>query len=352
MRMRVATVLAALAASNALGIQMASQIWATNRIQTAVSGIYSNVYTRTQADERIVELAPRPGNYLEVSNNAMTAIQSLQPAMDYADRQISTGNTAFVEAVINCPVALPPDSGQALGEFGTYGTLGALLAALAAAVAYLKRNKANVTDVATEVESVRSDMSYSIMDRSPASGVVALMDRAVNLVEPEVTAGTPAWTWSDGLAHGTPAYLYNDVYGEYMWGFVDENGDYSNYDALGNYLEWNGTGDADSEEVSFSYYDESEGDIVTVTATLETPYTSDVTALALPAAVSGKVRDFMVRLVVPENMPAFAWPSGVAYETEDGQMPDVSEPGVYLLAFTETGSGRFALLCRKVQGVE
>lgn len=181
-----------------------------------------------------------------------------------------------------------------------------------------------------------------------------LCDRAVNLVNPTVTAGTPAWTWSDGLAHGTPAYLYNDAYGDYMWGFDDGYGGHSYYDALERYLAWNGTGDGDSEEVSFSYYDENEGTDVTVTATLETPYVSDVAALALPDPVSGKVRDFMVRLVVPENMPAFAWPANVAYETEDGQMPDVSEPGVYLLAFTESsaGSDRFELFCRKMQEVE
>lgn len=209
----------------------------------------------------------------------------------------------------------------------------------------------DTTQIATTA-FVHDALPYALVAPSPANGVVTLVDRAVNLVSPTVTAGTPVWEWSDGLDHGTPAYLYNDGYGDYMWGFDDGNGGYSHYDALGNYLDWDWTGNADSEEVSFSYYDEDEGDYVTVTASLETPYVSDVTTLALPGQVSGKVRDFMVRLAMPEHAAMFSWPSGVEYETEDGQMPDVSEPGVYLLAFTETGAGRFALLCRKVQGVE
>lgn len=351
MRIRVVSLVAALVSSHALAVQMASQIWATNRIQAAVSGIYSNVYTRTQADERIVELAPRPGNYLEVSNNAMTAIQSLQPAMDYADRQISTGNTAFVEAVINCPVALPTDSGQALGEFGTYGTLGALLAAFATAIALLNKNKADASSVASDISGVRSDLSYALVFKAPVSGTVSLSDRAVNIVSPTVTALPPVWEWSDGLNHGQLVYgiVYSDGegYEEYAWGFKGEGETPSDVDSFGNYygFSWEGP---DATELSFYDYNTDE----TIVASLVQQYETDVSQLALPPEVTGRSRDLMVRLAMPENAVMFSWPAGVDYETESGQMPDVSEHGVYILAFTETGAGRFALLCRKVQGVE
>lgn len=60
---------------------------ATNYTDSVASGKAdkSSVYTKSETDAKIVELAPAPGNYQTVSNKAMTAIQSLQPALEHAD---------------------------------------------------------------------------------------------------------------------------------------------------------------------------------------------------------------------------------------------------------------------------
>ncbi len=196
------------------------------------------------------------------------------------------------------------------------------------------------------------ELRYPIVTvTSDANGVAHLQDMAVNLVTPMVTALPPVWEWSDGLDHGQPVYgmIYDDgEHQEYGWGFSGEGDTLSNTDSLGNYYEDFVYEDSDATELSFHDYNTDD----TIVASLVTQYETDVSSLALPPAVAGRSRDFMVRLAMPENAAMFSWPSGVEYETEDGQMPDVSEPGVYLLAFTETGVGRLALMCRKVQGVE
>ena len=102
--------LAALAALAANAVQMATENWVSNRlteatapiresvaalnsatqkIQAAVGLLAGNVYTKQETDDKIVELAPAPGNYEMVSNRAMSAIQAhqtLQPATNYTDR--------------------------------------------------------------------------------------------------------------------------------------------------------------------------------------------------------------------------------------------------------------------------
>ena len=83
---------------------------------------------------------------------------------------------------------------------------------------------------------------------------------------------------------------------------------------------------------------------------------------ALPNGTTG-VRDFLVRLKVEDlsdltygYVPIY-WPYDVVFETEDGSMPDISEPGTYLLSFTETkpASGNdpavFALSCKELTEV-
>ena len=105
-----AALLAALAALAANAVQMATENWVSNRLteatapiresvaalnsatqtlQSAVGSLAGNVYTKQETDDKIVELAPAPGNYETVSNRAMSAIQAhqtLQPATNYTDR--------------------------------------------------------------------------------------------------------------------------------------------------------------------------------------------------------------------------------------------------------------------------
>lgn len=104
-----AAILAALAALAANAVQMATENWVSNRlteatapiresvaalnsatqtIQAAVDELSANTYTKGEADAKIVELAPAPGDYANVSNRAMTALQShqsLAPATNYTD---------------------------------------------------------------------------------------------------------------------------------------------------------------------------------------------------------------------------------------------------------------------------
>ena len=88
---------------------MASQPWTTNRIAEAEARLgaqiggkadKTNTYTRAEADARIIELAPMPGDYATVSNRAMSALQnhqSLQPSTNYTDHAIAEfANTGTV----------------------------------------------------------------------------------------------------------------------------------------------------------------------------------------------------------------------------------------------------------------
>ena len=213
----------------------------------------------------------------------------------------------------------------------------------------------NLVDSGAKVSdfAVEAALPYALVAKTPVNGTVTLSDRAVNLVSPTVTALPPVWEWSDGLDHGQPKYgvIYDggEDYQEYGWGFSGEGGAIVNIDSFGNYYDFAYESDA-ATELSFYSYETDK----TIVASFVTPYETDVSSLAFPSAVPGKVRDFMVRLAMPEHATMFSWPSGVDFETEDGEFPDVSEPGVYLLAFTESsaGSDRFELFCRKVQGVE
>ena len=104
-----AAILAVLAALAANAVQMATENWVSNRlteatapinesvaalnsatqtIQAAVGELSANTYTKGETDAKIVELAPAPGDYANVSNRAMTALQShqsLAPATNYAN---------------------------------------------------------------------------------------------------------------------------------------------------------------------------------------------------------------------------------------------------------------------------
>lgn len=107
-----AAILAALAALAANAVQMATENWVSNRlteatapiresvaalnsatqtIQAAVGELSANTYTKDETDAKIVELTPAPGDYANVSNRAMTAIQShqsLAPATNYTNEAV------------------------------------------------------------------------------------------------------------------------------------------------------------------------------------------------------------------------------------------------------------------------
>jgi hypothetical protein len=64
-------------------------------------------------------------------------------------------------------------------------------------------------------------------------------------------------------------------------------------------------------------------------------------ALAFPDATAGKVRDFLVRLVIPAgDAPQIAYPEGVTFENADGSFPEIAADEnaacATMLMFTET----------------
>lgn len=162
-----------------------------------------------------------PPNWQSVSNAAMSAIQSLQPATNYtdevaldfaegrravyladnstfsqiattlgdsdtaytaqdlinestnaataiADTKISTNNSAFVSAVLAVPlVGADPNDLSEIAEYGSYGTVGATLLALIAGLAALKRRMASAeTTISAKLDG---SAAYPAWERHPVA---------------------------------------------------------------------------------------------------------------------------------------------------------------------------------------
>lgn len=61
-------------------------------------------------------------------------------------------------------------------------------------------------------------------------------------------------------------------------------------------------------------------------------------SLVFPAKTDGKARDFVVRLTLTETggtVPSVTFPADVAYETDGGEWPDLTEAGTYIVRLTE-----------------
>ena len=88
---------------------MASQPWTTNRIAEAEARVNARITSATNAIPApdystgnaqlvatIEATAPAPGDYANVSNRAMSAIQSLEPATNYTDAATNAISSAFL----------------------------------------------------------------------------------------------------------------------------------------------------------------------------------------------------------------------------------------------------------------
>ena len=90
--------------------------------------------------------------------------------------------------------------------------------------------------------------------------------------------------------------------------------------------------------------------------TVETDSETASLAVVFPAAQSGRVRDFMMRLVVATgaDAPTLSLPAGNAYEAPDGELPDLSEldgGGTMLIYFSEVAANRFYVKSEIVEEV-
>lgn len=229
-----------------------------------------------------------------------------------------------------------------------------------------------------------------------------LLDRAVNLVSPTVTA-TTEWTWADGET-GTP------VFSNGYWTVQNASFDYdgpvagsasdteitfaktdtkSFYYATTDYdyetgdtvfvfnvggeggeevrakCEWSGeyyeniveSVEYDGVKYVFEYpVTESStgntysgiGTIAEHVVSLVTTYGPTVT-LTMPPAITGHVRDLIARIDLSQaaGAPPVAFAGGT-FETADGEMPELVK-GINLLSFTETDVGKFGVAYKEVK---
>ena len=80
--------------------------------------------------------------------------------------------------------------------------------------------------------------------------------------------------------------------------------------------------------------------------------------LTFPAAISGKVRDFYLRIVVAagESAPALSVPSGITIENPDGAVPEIADgetsaASTTLVWFSETAPNVFTAKSETVKAV-
>ena len=291
-----------------------------------------------------------PPNWLNVSNAAMSAVQSLLPVTNYVNEsiasfsetgtvrsasssetslwsltadtlndggiqysysnimsnmesKISTNNPAFVSAVLSAPiVGADPSDLSELAEYGSYGTVGAALLALIAGLAALKR-RMTAAETAIDGKADADDLPYAL-----------------------VVPGE--WTYS-GVPAGVSNYglVWDDA-----WFFVY----YYEGESYGSSV----LGDEDALELSFVLFDST----VTATRASLPGNLSDravnavavYTTLTLPAANPGHSRDLIVRLTVSATS-AVTWLDAGNDPTWDaiGAPPSTFAAGTYLYRFTE-----------------
>ena len=250
-----------------------------------------------------------------------------------AQAAISTNNPAFITAVTNCPVVIATMDGTTLGEFGEYGTLGALLAALAAAITWLKTNKADA-----------SSLPYALVTVTPTAGTpfvlaacfpITYTDNGSTVTITAADAGDLSVDWDEGDDCYYVSYSTSRIFVAFR------NGEFSS--SIANGLEFN---DTDPEAMSWSQAlgftpTYTLADRTTNRVTLASPLPENGIALAFPAPVDGKVRDFLLRLEIPAgDAPQIAYPEGVTFENADGEFPEIAADEnaacATLLMFTET----------------
>lgn len=363
----------------------------------------ADTYTKAETDAKIVELAPAPGNYATVSNKAMTAIQehqSLWPAVEaatnyadavgakiagdatnytdratndiriirtkydfpssgmywlvdrplelparslanrplylgseqeetaslndatnaavaVADAKISTNNEAFVSAVLAAPLVGASQSDLTeLSEYGSYGTVGAALLALIAGLAALKRRMASA-ETAINGKASASDLPYAM-----------------------VTPGE--WELSGSGYDPTKTYDIYESQGE----------EFYSYDLVENGAIIESLIDYSTEQVLSIEFFEGQSSPVTATRAslpdhlldraVNAVPVSSATALTLPEANPGHMRDLYVRLSVSASGAGSTVTWTVAQgESWDamGAPPSSFAEGTYLYHISEVAAG-------------
>jgi len=307
--------------------------------------------------------ASLPPNWSNVSNAAMSAVQSLSPVTNYVnesissfsetgtvqsasssetalwsltadtlndggiqhsysditsymDSKISTNNPAFVSAVLDAPlVGADPSDLSELAEYGSYGTVGAAILALIAGLAALKR-RMTAAETAIEEKPDFSDLPYALVvpGEWSYSGVPIFVT-----IEADPVCESLDSRWS----------ILVDIEG---------NGEATLY----------ASGNAGDQLVVFDLQQVSQSGEITATRILPDHLADravnavDVSAnttLTLPAANPGRSRDLLVRLTVSATS-AVTWTvaQGESWDAM-GAPPSSFTAGTHLYRFTEVAAG-------------
>lgn len=329
-----------------------------------------------------------PPNWQNVSNAAMKAVQSLQPATNYTDEvaldfeegrrtayfaysstfsqiattlgdtdvaytaqdlinestnaavavtdtKISTNNASFVSAVLAAPlVGADPNDLSELAEYGSYGTVGAALLALIAGLAALKR-RMTAAETAISDKANATDLPYAM-----------------------VTPGE--WEFSDGEDHAIEGPIYDgEIY--YYYILVDVVGASQLFNTESDALAaLSLTFDSDPEITATraslpGHLLDRANNLVTVTAN---------TTLTLPPFVEGKVRDLLVACTIGVDGNDEPW--SVIFQGADGEeisfkaegddaasatFPVPTAAGDWWFSLTERAPHVFAVSLKQLQSV-
>ena len=174
------------------------------------------------------------------------------------------------------------------------------------------------------------------MTPTPSNGIVTMKDRCVNYVNIKTTA-VSTWEWSDGENRAPP--YYEEYEDPPQWKNGGGNYEIINADAGPN------------ETILYIYPDPNNHDESTiVVGQFVTSYAinSGNGTIAMPPAIPGKCRDFLLRIRIDaDNVPNITF-TGAKFETESGVFP-LLEKGVQVLSFTEVKVGTFMIGCKKLE---
>ena len=269
-----------------------------------------------------------------------------------AAQAISTNNPAFVAAVTNCPVVIAAQDAIDLGDYGTFGTIGAALAALAAGLATMKRNKVtSISAASTDAQYPSAKCVYDGLSKIPydlPATAITPTDGA-----PFVLAACFPIKYTDGGSTITIAATdADDVTVD-----ADSLSVYYNSTLLFYVTAYGRFGDTTLSSLTFGENDDTPDSSTQVLGFTPTYALADRTtnyivldtlpengiALAFPGATAGKVRDFLVRLVIPAgDAPQIAYPSDVKFGNGAGEFPEINTTDTTgataetILMFTET----------------
>lgn len=356
--------------------------------------------------------------YTEISTNSTTGVVSTNNyGALYGNANMLTGNVEFVSAVKAVPITPDPDDAAELSEYGTYGSVGAAILGLIAAAAALKRKKldgdsaapawvsgtayaantlCSYNGVVYQNTSGSTIQSATTPDTS-GSGWEAKKVSELFLTKLDSEAAAPDYDSTATYAEGeyvtylgklyyakqaittaedwTPAHWQEDRLAPYIKTFtsaitalsqrgyvIDNNGQPVAVFPDGTVPQIDGYPLRYSMLASVALTATNDEATLVLTdravtnATIATGFST--LNLTFPTEISGKVRDFYMRITVAagESAPAMVLPQGITAETPDGSLPAIADgatsaASTTIVYFSETSAGTFIVKSETVTTV-